>query len=105
MTDDHRSSEHDTPQGGTATRTAPPKLDRMPPWRVLLHNDDVSYAEDVVTAICEITTLNRHDAMLRMVEAHTKGLALLLTTHKEHAELLEEQFMSKRLKVTIEPEA
>ena len=45
----HRSSG-----GGTATvqkpRTAPPKRKRLPLWRVLLHNDDVNYLEDVVDA-------------------------------------------------------
>ena len=31
------------------------------------------------------------------------GVALLLTTHKERAELYQEQFQSKGLTVTIEP--
>ncbi|MCH7572875.1 MAG: hypothetical protein IH891_08175 [Planctomycetes bacterium] len=38
-----------------------------------------------------------------MLEAHKSGLALLLSTHREHAELLQEQFTSKRLTVTIQP--
>jgi ATP-dependent Clp protease adapter protein ClpS len=38
-----------------------------------------------------------------MLEAHKRGLALLVSTHREHAELLQEQFTSKKLTVTIEP--
>jgi ATP-dependent Clp protease adapter protein ClpS len=40
-----------------------------------------------------------------MLEAHQRGISLLLTTHREHAELLHEQFHSKHLTVTIEPES
>ena len=96
------------PGAGSATavqtRPARPKVHRLPPWKVLLHNDDVNIMEDVIDAIVELTTLRRQDAILRMLEAHTRGLVLLLTTHREHAELLQEQFTSKRLTVTIEPE-
>ena len=53
--------------------------------------------------IVELTTLNRREAVQRMLEAHQRGLALLLTTHREHAELLCEQFASKHLTVTVEP--
>ena len=88
----------------TEERTAPPKLDRMPMWRVLLHNDKVNEMVYVVETIVALTHLHRNDAVQRMFEAHHKGLALLATTHQEHAELLEEQFRSKRLRVTIEPE-
>ena len=94
--------------GSTATmeRPAPvkPKRRLLPQWKVLLHNDDVNDMGYVVAAIQELTTLKRQEAILRMLEAHKKGLALLLTTHREHAELLAEQFTSKRLVVTIEPE-
>ena len=90
---------------GTATSTKPtrPRAARMPPWRVLLHNDDVNDMRYVVETIVTLTTLNRHDAVGCTLEAHTTGLALLLTTHREHAELISEQFRSKRLTVTIEP--
>jgi ATP-dependent Clp protease adapter protein ClpS len=86
------------------TAPAPPRVDRLRPWRVLLHNDEVNYDLDVVNAIVELAKLPRLDARQRMLEAHRRGIALLLVTHREHAELLEEQFASKRLTVTIEPE-
>lgn len=89
----------------TRPQPQPPKIRHLPPWRVLLHNDDVNDIVHVIRTIVELTTLNPHDASLRTIEAHTRGLTLLVTTHREHAELLEEQFRSKRLTVTIEPEA
>ena len=43
------------------------------------------------------------DAELRAAEADQTGVALLLVTHKERAELYQEQFTSAVLTVTIEP--
>ena len=75
----------------------------MPPWKVLLHNDDKNDFEYVITTIISLTSLNTEDAVQRTVEAHKTGVALLLTTHKERAELYKDQFQSKGLTVTIEP--
>ena len=88
----------------TRPRTAPPKVDRLPPWKVLLHNDDVNELGYVVETIIQLVRLNPRQAILQTIEAHTKGMALLMTTHREHAELLCEQFASKRLTVTVEPD-
>ena len=79
----------------------PPQM--LPPWKVLLHNDDKNDVVDVVTTIVQLTPLKEQEAVLRMKEAHETGVALLLTTHKERAELYQEQFQSKDLTVTIEP--
>lgn len=81
----------------------PPKQDRLPPYRVLLHNDDVNEMVDVVEAIVELTPLKPLRAFEVMLTAHRRGLALLLVTHKERAELYQEQFRTKRLIVSIEP--
>lgn len=86
-------------------RPAPPKADELPPYRVLLHNDDVNDMSFVVESIIELTPLNKERATIAMLEAHARGLALLLVTHKEKAELYQEQFQSKKLTVTIEPAA
>ena len=75
----------------------------LPPWKVLLHNDDKNDILFVVKTIMELTPLNEQDAKLRTVEANDTGVALLLTTHKERAELYQEQFQSKGLTVTVEP--
>ena len=96
-----------TDAGDTTTAVKPaaarPRARRLPPWNVLLHDDDVNDMVYVAETITELTSLNRHDAVHRMLDAHNKGIALLLTTHREHAELLCEQFASKHLTVTAEP--
>jgi ATP-dependent Clp protease adapter protein ClpS len=51
----------------------------------------------------ELTPLNREDALGRMLEAHKSGVALLLVTHKERAELYLDQFQTKGLTISIEP--
>jgi ATP-dependent Clp protease adaptor protein ClpS len=99
----------DDKHGATAT-AAPPKADPkkkppqpLPPWKVLLHNDDHNDIEYVVLTVMTLTPLNQEDAVQRTIEAHESGVALLLTTHKERAELYRDQFGSKGLTVTIEP--
>jgi ATP-dependent Clp protease adaptor protein ClpS len=82
-------------------KKSPPKL--LPQWKVLLHNDDVNSMPFVVLSIVELTPLKEQDALLKMEEAHRTGVALLLVTHKERAELYQDQFKSKGLTVTIEP--
>ena len=79
-----------TDKGGTATKPKrarkvapkgrPPQM--LPPWKVLLHNDDKNDLGHVVNTIMELTTLKEQDAKLRTKEAHETGVALLLTTHK-----------------------
>jgi ATP-dependent Clp protease adaptor protein ClpS len=99
-------------QSGTATakpKRAPKKAPQkkppqpMPPWKVLLHNDDKNDIGFVVKTIMELTPLDENEAKERTDEANETGVALLLTTHKERAELYQEQFTSKGLTVTIEP--
>ena len=105
-------SESESSGSFNATATAPVrkpaptkhKPRKLPPYRVLLHNDDVNTFEHVIQAILKLTTLTPQEAMLRTLEAHDSGLCLLLTTHKERAELYAEQFASLTLTVTIEPD-
>ena len=85
----------------TSPKKKPPQP--LPPWKVLLHNDDKNAFEFVITTIVELTPLKEQDAVLRTKEAHNTGVALLLTTHRERAELYQEQFQTKGLVTTIEP--
>jgi ATP-dependent Clp protease adaptor protein ClpS len=98
-------------KGGTAVK---PKRSRrakaqskppqpLPPWKVLLHNDDKNEMMFVVRTVVELTPLNEMESKTRTIEAHETGVALLLVTHKERAELYQEQFKSKGLITTIEP--
>lgn len=86
-----------------APRQKPPRL--LPPWKLILHNDDVNEARTVVKVIQLLTPLKEQEATARMLEAHKTGSSLLLVTHQERAELYVEQFASCRLTVTAEPDA
>lgn len=79
-----------------------PKVEQMPPYRIILHNDEINTAEYVVTKVQEITKLEEEIAVKRVIEAHENGLAPLLTTHKEKAELFVEMFESCKITVTME---
>lgn len=104
-----KKSQHAAAAPPTATVTAPVKAPQqnkpkpLPLFRVILHNDDKNTFEHVVTTILSLTPLKEQDALLRTKEAHDSGCALLLVTHKERAELYQEQFQSASLVVTIEP--
>jgi ATP-dependent Clp protease adapter protein ClpS len=103
----------DKGQEGSSAATAPKRARKakpkqkppqpLPPWKVLLHNDDKNEMGYVVRTIVELTPLGEQEAARRTLEAHETKVALLLTTHKERAELYQEQFQSKGLTVTIEP--
>jgi ATP-dependent Clp protease adaptor protein ClpS len=104
-TTDNPSDHSSDSQGGTATQAAPRRgpSKPLPLWKVLLHNDDKNDLKFVIVSIVELTPLDEDAAVQRTTEAHKKGLSLLLVTHKERAELYQEQFQSKGLTVTIEP--
>jgi len=76
----------------------------LPPWKVLLHNDDHNNAEFILHHVKKIARLEESEAMKCIMGAHENGVALLLTTHQERAELYVEQFESFDIKVTIEKE-
>ena len=85
-----------------STKPAAPK-EALPPWNVLLHNDEVNEMGFVIESLCRFARLSVPAATRCTMEAHKKGLSLVLATHREHAELVAEQLTSLRLTVTIEP--
>ena len=78
------------------------KPELPPPYRVLLHNDEINLFENVVRILQRLTPLSEQEALQRTVEAHTRGRAVLLSTHKERAELYVEQLTSAGLTATME---
>jgi ATP-dependent Clp protease adapter protein ClpS len=64
----------------------------------------VNDQQHVVTSLFQLTPLKWNTARQRMLEAHNTGSAYLLSTHKEHAELIQQQLIGQHLLVTIEPE-
>lgn len=77
---------------------------QLPPFKVLLHNDDVNTFEHVVFSILKLTTLKAEEAVERTLEAHETGVAILLVTYQERAELYVEQFAAMKITVTAEPD-
>src|SRR6185312_271774 len=50
----------------------------LPPWRVLLHNDDYNSMEHVIRALLlTVQSLTPEEAVSIMLEAHTEGVALV----------------------------
>ncbi|MBW4615003.1 MAG: ATP-dependent Clp protease adapter ClpS [Desmonostoc vinosum HA7617-LM4] len=76
-----------------------------PRYRVLLHNDDHNSMEYVVQVlITTVPSLTQPQAVSIMMEAHTNGMALVITCAQEHAEFYSETLKSHGLSSTIEPD-
>ncbi len=82
--------------------SAQTRVERLLPFRVVLHNDDFNEADFVVVTLIELIGLEEVAAIERMLEAHVEGAAVLVETHRERAELYVEQFASKGLTATCE---
>lgn len=92
------------PGAATAPRPQPPKAEQLPPFRVILHNDDTNDRVFVVDSLVAHTPLGRVRAVEVMLEADRTGAAQVLVTNKEAAEFYQDQLRSKGLSVTIEPQ-
>lgn len=79
-------------------------VQQLPPWKVILHNDDVNTIEHVILTILKLTPLKAAEAATRALEAHAHGHSVLLVTHRERAELYCEQFQTFKITVTCEPD-
>ena len=98
---------------GTQTVTEPvagSETKLAPLYRVLIHNDDVTPMDFVVRVLEEIFRLDAARSVEVMMEAHTKGIALVVTEPLESAEFHVDQCRSLSrarhfpLTFTIEPE-
>ncbi len=92
-----------SPESITETITQE-QVRHLPPFKIVLHNDDVNTFEHVILAILKLTPLKEPEAVEKTIEAHETGQAVLLITNKERAELYVEQFASLSLTVTGEPD-
>jgi ATP-dependent Clp protease adapter protein ClpS len=78
---------------------------QLPRYKLILHYDSDNELMYIVRTVMELTRLCRHEATHKMWESYHSGRSVLLITYKERAELYVEQFASRRLTVTIEPDA
>ncbi len=82
-----------------------------PMYRVLIHNDDVTPMDFVVKVLMEVFRLGLWKAGRVMLEAHRKGVALVVVEPLERAEFHVDQCRSLArprgypLALTYEPEA
>lgn len=75
----------------------------LPPYSVILHNDDVHSMDFVVAALLKsVESLGKEEAISIMLEAHNTGRAVVITCPLEHAELYRDRIRSFNLGVTIE---
>ncbi len=76
-----------------------------PRYKVLLHNDDFNSMEHVVqTLITTVGGMTQPQAVDIMMEAHTNGIALVITCALEPAEFYCETLKNSGLISTIEPD-
>ena len=76
-----------------------------PRYRVLLHNDEFNSMEYVVQTLLQtVPSLTQPQAVSIMMEAHTNGIALVITCAQEHAEFYCETLKNHGLTSTIEPD-
>lgn len=75
----------------------------LPPYVVILHNDDVNEMEYVVRSLLMcVPELDTNQATSVMLEAHLRGRAVVITCPLERAELYRDRLKSRGLTATIE---
>jgi ATP-dependent Clp protease adaptor protein ClpS len=80
-----------TPETDTAEET---KTRRVPPYNVILLNDDDHSMEFVIAVLCKALNITVEKACQLMLVAHTSGQAVVWTAPKEVAELKAEQIQT-----------
>ena len=103
---------HETMAAMTVAQTNPGTIEQqrsdehavtLPPYRLLLHNDDVNSMEHVVRALLAcVPELAPEEAVRVMLEAHERGVAQVLVCPLERAELYRDRLAGQGLTATIE---
>jgi ATP-dependent Clp protease adaptor protein ClpS len=77
----------------------------LPPYRVILFNDDYNEMNYVVFALLHaVSSLTQQEAEQIMLTAHLMGNAIVIVCPKETAEYYQERLLSYGLSATIEPD-
>lgn len=84
-----------TTQSRPKTRANPETRTRQePPYNVIILNDEDHTFEYVIELLCKIFRHSLDTAQKLTWDVHSKGRAIVMTTHKEHAELKRDQVLS-----------
>lgn len=68
------------------------------PWHVILHNDDIHFADDVARwLVASVPGLSSQDAWQITLQAHNTGQAVITTCPREEAELYQERLSKLRI--------
>ena len=77
--------------------------DILPPYSVILHNDEVHSMGFVVSALLKsVSVLSSERAEAIMLEAHTEGRAIVISCPLEQAEFYRDRLRTYSLSITIE---
>ena len=77
--------------------------DFLPPYSVILHNDDHHAMDFVVASLSKsVPGLTTQEATGIMLEAHNEGKAVVITCPLEHAELYRDRIRTFGLAATVE---
>ncbi len=87
--------EPSQPARGAEPRATDPRVDHLPPFKVLLHNDDENDIEYVTDSLIELFRFSEPRAVTLVIEAHMTGVSLVMVTHRERAELAAESFRAR----------
>ena len=75
----------------------------LPPYAVILHNDDVNEMAYVARALLKsVPELSQEEAVRIMLEAHNTGTAVVIVCPLERAELYRDRIRTFSLGCTIE---
>jgi ATP-dependent Clp protease adaptor protein ClpS len=81
------------------------RLQLLPPYKVILFDDDYNEMGDVVFALLNaVNSLSPQEAEHIMLTAHLTGSAIVIICPKEAAEYYQERLLSYGLTATIEPD-
>lgn len=71
------------------------KVDKLPPWAVVLHNDDINGFDFVIRCLQKVLGLGLTRAEALTTQAHVKGRAVVWSGHRELAELKASQLTAR----------
>ena len=78
-------------------------LEQLPPWRVLLFNDEINDMGYVTETLCRVASLALAQGFVAMLQAHREGVGQVLITHQERAEHIAALLKEAGLASTAEP--